>query len=99
MIADTEPTQPVDATIDGTEATQVNEDPSIGRYNVMSDIGDLYTDIHEFAVGKVTKKIPPTNIFGPASPPPTMDFDHEQSLEVFDTSSIHVEPDIDVPLT
>lgn len=85
MIVNTEPTQPVDTTVGGIDATSDDED-------IMIDAEGFYSnnpeDSHrEFPIGNVDKGGLTDDSDGRSSPPTAMDINNEQNLEVTDTSS------------
>lgn len=65
----------------------------MGKFDVMLDVVSLHTDIPRsdhrvFHIGNIAEKAHLTNAASYTLPPPAMDTDNEQSLEVSDTSGI-----------
>lgn len=90
--------------VGGTDGTADDEDPYVGKFNLMLDVVALYTDApgsnhRVFPTGRVAGQTATDDVVGQTLPSSATDADMEKDAEVSDTSGIVAESSQDVAAT
>lgn len=89
---------------DGTDATIGDEDPYVGKFDLILDVVALYVDVpgshhRVLSTGKVVKETPTDDATGQTLPPPVIDVNKRKDPKVSDIPGVAVKSSQDVATT